>query len=313
MKQLRLLFIVVWFLPISLFSQGYSVQMSVDTNRIGLGERTHITLHFTESKSSKYTLPAYGQELIKNIQLCSMPEYDSVEIQKDLIQIICKYCITSFVPGEYSFQIGPIIHNNKDTIWLPTIGLSVVADTVDLQGEIRDVAPIQTPQYTWFERNKQWIVWGVVVLGVILLIVVLWIMIRARLNKPKQIVVAKEPQELPHVRAIRLLTELQHKDLCKQHLYKEYYTEITDIVREYFEERLHIPLFERTSDEIIRDISRTGLISIAVIQNLQLLLQQADMVKFATYIPPIDQTEIHMGIALFCIQESIEHNKYNEQ
>lgn len=302
--MLKHIFLVVflWLSSSFVYSQNYSVQIATDTNAITIGEQIHITLTYTVSPHSQYQLPVYGEELIPHIVQCKLPDIDTLTIDKDSFQISYTYCVTSFNPGEYSFQIGPILYNLKDTIWTPTIRISVRAEDVDVQADIRDVPPIRQSKYTWFEQNKTWIVW--IVASIIFLIVAAGVWWYIQKHKQKPVLIQAAELELPHIRALRLLAEINEKQLCQKNLYKQYYSEISDVLREYFEARLHIPLFERTTDEIIRDVSRTGDLQVAVIQNLQILLHEADLVKFAKYIPSIQQSEIHGGLAVFCVKES---------
>lgn len=302
-KRIVLYILIILFPLVSVAQHSHSLEVFTDTNRIAIGEQAHITVRYNMSQKSVYQPPIYGEELIKHITFCSSPTIDTVKIATDSFQISYTYCITSFNPGEYSFQIGPILYNHKDTLWSPTLQLSVIADTVDLQGDIRDIAPLQHPQYTWYELNKAWVLWSIAGIIFIALALGIWYFIRKRKKSIIQPTVSI-PHELPHIRALRLLNEIETKQLCQNNLHKQYYTEVTDVLREYFESTLHIHLFERTSDEIIRDIARTGTLSMAVIQNLQLLLHEADMVKFAKYIPSFEQTTIHGGLAVFCIKES---------
>lgn len=306
------LYIWLLCLPVVVASQNYSVQISADTNSISIGEQAKISITYNISQHSQYQHPIYGEELVKNVIFCSSPQFDTVAIEKDSFNITCTYCITSFTPGEYSFQIGPILYNQKDTLWSPSIQLSVTAVDVDLQADIRDIAPIHESKYSWYERNKVWIL---MFIGIIILLAIafgVWWYVTKIRKKTIDTLDTELPNELAHIRALRLLEEIQNKELCMQQLHKQYYTEITDVLREYYQTTLGIPIFERTSDEIIRDISRTGKVSIAVIQNLKLLLHQADLVKFAKYIPHIEQTEIHFGLAIFCVNESIPNKQEPE-
>ena len=74
---------------------------------------------------------------------------------------------------------------------------------------------------------------------------------------------------------------------------KDYHTELTDIVREYIENRYGIIAMELTSDEILRSYSGLNLGS-ASTDMLRQILNLADMVKFAKAKPLANEHSLSM-------------------
>lgn len=90
----------------------------------------------------------------------------------------------------------------------------------------------------------------------------------------------------PYDEAIYKLNELDEKLLWQNNKVKEYYSELTEIVRGYIERELKVPALEKTTDEIIetlKDFNEAETISTSkeTIDKLKALLQEADLVKFA--------------------------------
>ena len=82
------------------------------------------------------------------------------------------------------------------------------------------------------------------------------------------------------------LNELDEKLLWQNNKVKEYYSELTEIVRGYIERELKVPALEKTTDEIIEMLTdfnnaETILTTKETIKKLKDLLQEADLVKFA--------------------------------
>ena len=82
------------------------------------------------------------------------------------------------------------------------------------------------------------------------------------------------------------MNELDSKLLWQNNQVKEYYSELTEIVRNYIERELQVPALEKTTDEIIgmlRDFQNANTIQTSkeTILKLKELLQEADLVKFA--------------------------------
>lgn len=90
--------------------------------------------------------------------------------------------------------------------------------------------------------------------------------------------------------AILRLTELDEKLLWQNNKIKEYYSELTEIIRGYIERELKVPALENTTDEVlemINDFKKSNMLETSKesISKLKNLLQQADLVKFAKSTP----------------------------
>jgi vacuolar-type H+-ATPase subunit I/STV1 len=90
----------------------------------------------------------------------------------------------------------------------------------------------------------------------------------------------------PYEEAIFKLNELDEKLLWQNNKVKEYYSELTEIVRGYIERELKVPALEQTTDEIVemlKDFNEAKTINTSkeTIKKLKELLQEADLVKFA--------------------------------
>jgi hypothetical protein len=108
---------------------------------------------------------------------------------------------------------------------------------------------------------------------------------RKKAKKPFQ----KEKPKLPaHVIALQDLDKLWNKKLCQSGHVKQHYSELTDIVRTYMENRWDINAMEMVSSEIIEALEPLHL-STEVIKKLEQTLNLADMVKFAKENPLPDE------------------------
>ncbi len=66
------------------------------------------------------------------------------------------------------------------------------------------------------------------------------------------------PPRPAHVIALEELALLKEKQLWQQGLVKQYYSELTEILRRYFENRYRLPALEETTDEIVAGLSGAG-------------------------------------------------------
>ena len=89
----------------------------------------------------------------------------------------------------------------------------------------------------------------------------------------------------PRERAIKELAILLAKDLVGKHKVKEFYLQLTMIVRRYIERAHKVRAPEQTTEEFLAAVSADAQFSPAVVDRLKAFLQAADLVKFAAYDP----------------------------
>ncbi|MDD5677917.1 MAG: hypothetical protein PHW60_07995 [Kiritimatiellae bacterium] len=97
----------------------------------------------------------------------------------------------------------------------------------------------------------------------------------------------------PRERALNQLGELLKKDLVGKGKIKEFYTELTMIVRCYIEGAHSIRAPEQTTEEFLVTASHNPSFKPEVVNKLKIFLQTSDLVKFAVYQPDkeiIDRT-----------------------
>jgi len=110
----------------------------------------------------------------------------------------------------------------------------------------------------------------------------------------------------PYDRAIQALHELKDSKLWQQGQEKAYYTTLTEILREYIDERFHINAMEMTSSQIIETLHRNEETK-AVNRQLRDILEMADFVKFAKMNPLPDENDLSlMNAYLFINQTKVE-------
>ena len=92
----------------------------------------------------------------------------------------------------------------------------------------------------------------------------------------------------PDIYALERLKALQEKQLWQKGEIKHYYIELSDIVREYMENRFHFPALESTTDEIMLQVQK-HLADEKMIADVRVLLETSDLVKFAKHHPLVEE------------------------
>lgn len=266
--------LVFSFSQINVFAQ---VEIKADTTKIRIGEQ--IKYEISVNSTQNVVFSKFKTDSLQKIEV--VKEF-SVETLKD--KLVKKYLLTSFDSGAYYIPRQDIningTHYFTDSL---LINVGTVAVDTTKQG-LFPIKPIyKAPPKTWHEYL--YLLWWI--LGALLLVgLIWWLAFRSKKVlqwKPKVILT-------PYDEALNQLKSLDDKNLIQNQKIKEYYTELTDIVRVYMEKDLKISAMELTSDELITLFKKTNKykklgISRNQLENLQIFLQNADLVKFAKAVP----------------------------
>jgi len=107
------------------------------------------------------------------------------------------------------------------------------------------------------------------------------------------------PPRPAHLIALEALGDLKAKKLWQQGLIKEYYSELSEIFRRYFEHRYNVPSLEDTTDETLAGL-RAAKIGDGLLGPAEVILRRADLVKFAKYHPTVtDHEDSYRGVLSF--------------
>ncbi len=131
--------------------------------------------------------------------------------------------------------------------------------------------------------------WDITFPLLIIAVIIFIIILITRSKKGLALIPEKKKKILPaHVIALKKIEQLKLQDYIKKGDIKHYYVEISWICREYLENRYHKPFLEMTGYEI-RHLLKDFDVKKRTETNAT--LQECDRVKFAKYIPPIQNAE----------------------
>lgn len=278
-----------------LTNQEVKASAVIDTNKILIGEQTQIHLQLTAPKNLAVQWPLIQDTLSKNVEVISLSDIDTLTLdEKGLIKLNQTITVSSFDSGY--FVIPPfnfIYASTNDTsnafyeiVESNALLLEVHNIKVDLKKEIKDIKPIIEEPWTFMEILP----YLLIVLGVIILAALaIYIYKRKKQNKP--IFSLPQKPKLPaHIIAIEKLDLLKDKKLWQSGAIKEFYSELTDIMREYMEGNMHFGAMEMISDDILAEL-RHRKIDELLLNETQSVLQTADLVKFAKVKPLADEND----------------------
>lgn len=283
------------------FADNVVVSAKMDSTAIWMGEQTMIHLEMAQDKGKVVQMPFLTDSLVTGIEILRVTMPDTTDLGNNRIQIKSDVLITSFDSGFY--YIPPFRYIlNKDTFTTETLSLKVVPMEVDTTKAGFDIKGVQKPPFVLWDYISNT---ALVIIGIVLLLVALgllyWSWWRKR-EHPEEVI---SPESLlpPHIKAMNALEEVKESKLWQNGQEKEYYTRVTDILREYIDERFHVNAMEMTSSEII-SILRKNEDAKLVNHKLKEILEMADFVKFAKMRPLPEDNEAVMRNAITFVEET---------
>ncbi len=268
--------ILLYFLfSTTVFAQQKQVTTSIDTTKNKIGAEFKLTLKTNVDTLSKVVFPSarnFGAlEVIQSYPIDTIRKNDRYELIK-------KYGLTQFDSGRYMIPSIKILINNKaflsDSIKVEVANVQV--DTLKQKMyDIKDIVKANEGIGDWWKYLLALILFGGI--GAF----VYWYFKKRKKEKTEEII-----YKTPIEKATSLLNNLEKKELWQQGEIKEYYSELTEIVRNYIEEAIEIPAMESTTSELIEGLKLASQkkkmkLSKETIDNLFVVLKQADLVKFA--------------------------------
>ena len=269
--------------------------LTLDTSSIRIGERVQLRINATLPKATKIYWPSLADTLTASVEIASKSKIDtSSTSRKEFVNYSQTLSITSFDTGfHYIPPITILFSYAGDTTRHELISegvyLKVRTVAVDTTQAIRDIkGPIQAP--ISFSELAPYFGGALVIVMIIALVwYYFW---RKRLNKPLFPVITR-PVGPPWEDALQSLDTLDEKKLWQSGKTKEYYSELTDILRRYLQQQHGIDAMEMVTSEILESYEQAGLKPEArtLLNNV---LMQADFAKFAKAIPQNRENELSM-------------------
>lgn len=273
----------------------------MDSSSIQIGQQAKLTLSIQYKVDTddriKIQWPSIGDTLRKEVEVVSQSKIDTVIPDRNdpftFLQTKTIY-VTSFDSGYWAIPPFKFIVNH-DTAGIYTDALLLTVSTVevDTTQAIKDIKDPYSIDYSWIDwiKDHKLLVSGVL-LGIILLCVIIWLIIRSRKKIPP-VVEEKVIKIPPHIIAFEKLEKLKNDKLWQEGKLKQYHIALTDIIREYIENRFKIPAMEQTTEEILSGF-RTVAIDAESKEKLRQLLLLGDLVKFAKEQPLPTENEMSM-------------------
>lgn len=291
-------------LPLALHSYGQvNLDVRIDSLQLLVGEQTGITLDVTCDANKKLTLPQLkpGMELIPNIEVLQVSSPDTVLLNDGArLNIKQKYVITAW---DSSFYYLPPFVVLLDTVPYESQSLALKVLSLDV-----DTLHVDQffPPHPIMEQPFLWEDWRAVtylsLLTILLCAVAILLLDRARKGKPIVRIIRRKKKLPPHKVAISQIEQLKAERKWAEEDSKEYYTQLTDTLRTYIQERYGFSAMEMTSTEIIDHLLQVN--DEEALKELREIFQTADLVKFAKWNTLINENDANLVAAVEYINQT---------
>ncbi|MBC7553578.1 MAG: hypothetical protein H7257_06325 [Taibaiella sp.] len=280
-KRIFLLAAII-FAALGAMAQGDTkVSARLDTRQIIIGDQARLFLEAQHNPASgRLQWPALIDtfnklEIVEKGKIDTINNGSSVTYRQRLL-------ITGFDSG--LFKVPPF----QFTI-IPQAGAALIAQTDSFQLLVQTVAVDTTKGFKPIKNiifvKPGWLDYLWYIIAAVVFIALL-IFVFVYFIKSKKIAIPKpQAPEIPlQDRTLNLLNELDGNQLWQKNQVKEYYVELTDIVRNYIEQRFRTPALELTTDELL-DKAKMHRELLPYVSVLTVILQTADLAKFAKWQP----------------------------
>lgn len=286
LKNSTLLFAV--FCLFSISANAQKIEASIDSLSIKIGQELTYKIEVDVDTTSLVVFPE-GQ----TFQPLEMIESYDVEATKmnDRFKLIKKYGLTQFDSGSYTIPRQKILIGDYEflTDSLKVEVRSIVVDTTK-QG-LYDIKPI-------IEVDKSASKWWLYLIGILLILALVAFLLYWFIWREKPLTEEEKVALLPpYERAKLALQALDNAHYLENNEIKAYYSDLTQIIRKYLDEKVYDRALESTTDELISRLNllREGNqidISTDDIKNIETILKRADLVKFAKSKPDIELAKL---------------------
>ncbi|NOJ76116.1 BatD family protein [Empedobacter stercoris] len=257
------------------FSFAQEIMPKLDRTTIKVGEPIQYEIKIDFKKGDKIVFPTISDSLNYHIEVLDQ-KIDTVKTEGKS-EIVQQLELTGFEAGKFTIPSFIIQKNDKD---LTTKQLEIEIQDVEVdttKNAIFPIKPVMEEEYSIRDYwNKYWL-YGIIafiffIIAAVLLI--LYIRAKSKLSGDKL-------YKTPYDEAKASLKALDAKKYLKRGEQKEYYTQLSFIVRRYLGRVYNFSALEILSDDLVKYIATKQDVLPDDVQKFKQFLFDADLVKFA--------------------------------
>lgn len=264
---------------------GYFLQ---DT--ILIGDRFDYIVEVRKDMAELIEFPEYGSRDLELVE----QRVDTLRTGTRRQKVRKQYTFVAFGLGDLKL-LPQVLYGDKNILDTVCAADSVVLHIVnpfvlDSTSQINAVLKPQADLPFIFAEIKTYTKWGILILLIIaLLILATWLILR-HYGRSFGDLFRAAPALPPHIVAKQELERLYLQRLWQADKHKQYYSSLTDILRQYILRRYDVGAMEMTTDEILSSLNEKQ-VDKPLVMSLTEVLRDADLVKFAKAMPEAERNE----------------------
>ena len=289
------------------------LELHLDSDRINTAQFFHLLLRVEGPENYTFELPAADDEVFGDLTVAGGKKTKPALNAKGIYQQQ-SYILEPLGPGKTKL---PPLHvsaweKGKDkaqVIELVTDEIPLTVESLLVAGDKAKLADIVPP----VAEPVNWLLWSGVAAGVMVLLAVIWFLWGRR--KPKE--APLPPAIPPYLAALRAIEDLRNKKLPAMGMTKQFYAELSNILRQYIERHLGLRATEQTTEEFLVGLGSLLPHSLISVTNksgsglraehkrlLRDFLTHCDLVKFAEYQPHLDDIDSALTLCRKFIEDT---------
>lgn len=302
-------------LSLTAFAQKPKVEARIGSLEILIGEHVPITVTVEAKQGAQVEFPTETL-LPVDVECLGQITNEDEKLPGGLLRQSRSYVMTSFVDTLYEIPPFKVMVDGEEyqTNSLPLKVLTIDVDTTFVEQfngpKYYGPKDVQDVEFNWTED-----VWGrglyITILLPIILLLMLYLAYRLITNKPVIAKIRIVKHELPHLKAMKSIEKIKADKMSASENQKEYYTKLTDTLRQYINERYGFNAMEMTSSEIIDRLTKTD--DPKSLDELRQLFETADLVKFAKYSTLINENDANLVNAIDFINQTKREDMTTEE
>ena len=302
MKRFVIFLFLLSLLPVSLTSaQNVIVKAELDSMMMWVGQQTGLHVEVACDAGQTVTFPAYRDTIVKGLEIIPPVVTDTQYVNDGQRMIVTRnYTVTCFDSCLIYIPYLPVKVDGEE-YQSNRLALAFAAYDIPEENAKQIFGPkenMNTP-VRFYEVKGMALYW---ILAAIAIVAAVYLLLRYRDDKPIIKRIKIEPKVPAHVRAITDIEELRQAGGPHSEDSKAYYTQLTDILREYINDRFGFNATEMTSYEILEHLEESR--DKESLSELRDLLSTADMVKFAKFKPMLNENDQNLINALEFVNDT---------
>ncbi|MCH9024008.1 MAG: hypothetical protein IH931_01620 [candidate division Zixibacteria bacterium] len=259
---------------------GIEIVTAVDRAEMYVGDLINYTITIEHDSAIELLPPPLGA----NLGAFDVKDYETditTKLRGGRIKSENRFVLSTFTTGNYLIPPVPMVFEFPDGTRKVILSESVLIKVQSLllnTDDSLDIKPLKS-QYEFERDYTRYFIWGALAFLILALAgYLLWRKLRGK--GEAEFIDLRPAWEI----AFEKLAILEQKKLIDEEKFKEFYLELTDILRAYLGRMYARNIVDMTTEEFFSIYARIGLPTDAE-QELKEFFDHADLVKFAKYIP----------------------------